>query len=59
MKKILFALFAVVAMYACSGERGYINYRGLSMGMSAKLMVDSIQQKLPNLWLETTKYEDR
>jgi len=59
MKKILLAAMAVVMMSACSGERGYINYRGLTMGMPAKQMVDSIQQKLPNLWLDTTKYEDR
>ena len=59
MKKIMLAAMAVVLMCACSGERGYINYRGMTMGMSAKLMVDSIQQKLPNLWLDTTKYEDR
>ena len=59
MKKILIALVAVAAMYACSGERGYIDYRGMTMGMSAKSMVDSIQQKLPNLWLDTTKYDDR
>jgi hypothetical protein len=59
MKKLIFAFAALCLMFACSGERGYINYRGLSMGMSAKSMVDSIQQKVPNLWLDTTKYEDR
>ena len=59
MKKILLAAMAVLLMCACSGEREYLNYRGLSMGMSAKQMADSIQQKLPNLWLDTTKYEDR
>ena len=59
MKKLIFAFAALCLMAACSGERGYINYRGLTMGMSAKLMVDSIQQKVPNLWLDTTKYEDR
>ena len=65
MKKHLFffiysLLFSgIAALTSCSGERGYIDYRGLTMGMSAKQMVDSIQQKLPNLWLDTTKYEDR
>ena len=59
MKKLIFAFAALCLMAACSGERGYINYRGLTMGMSAKSMVDSIQQKVPNLWLDTTKYEDR
>ena len=59
MKKLMFAFVAVVAMCACSGERGYINYRGVSMGTPAKQMVDSILKKLTNLWLDTTKYEDR
>ena len=65
MKKHLFffiysLLFSgIAALTSCSGERGYIDYRGLTMGMSARQMVDSIQQKLPNLWLDTTKYEDR
>ena len=59
MKKLIFAFAALCLLAACSGERGYINYRGLTMGMSAKSMVDSIQQKVPNLWLDTTKYEDR
>ena len=59
MKKNLLAVVAVIAMCACSGERGYIDYRGLSMGMPAKQMVDSLLQKMPNLWLDTTKFEDR
>ena len=59
MKKILFAAMAIVMMCACSGERGYIDYRGLSMGMKASQMLDSIQQKVPNLWLDTTNYADR
>ena len=45
--------------FACSGERGYIDYRGLSMGLPAKQMVDSLLQKMPNLWLDTTKFDDR
>ena len=43
MKKTLFALVAFCLLCACSGEREYINYRGLSMGMSAKAMADSLQ----------------
>jgi len=54
---LLFSGFATLT--SCSGERGYIDYRGVSMGSPAKQMVDSIQQKLPHLWLDTTKYEDR
>ena len=51
MKKILLAVVAVIAMCACSGEREYLNYRGMSMGMSAKKMVDSLQ--LQGLALDT------
>ena len=51
MKKILFAVVAVIAMCACSGEREYLNYRGMSMGMSAKSMVDSLE--LQGLALDT------
>ena len=59
MKKMLLAAAAaVVMMCACSGERGYINYRGMSMGLPASKVVDSLQMKVPNLWLDTTKYED-
>jgi hypothetical protein len=60
MKKMLLAVSAaVLLMCACSGERGYLDYRGLSMGMPASKMVDSLQLKMPNLALDTTKYEDR
>ena len=43
MKQTMLALLAVILLGACSGEREYINYRGLSMGMSAKAMADSLQ----------------
>ena len=59
MKKMLIAAVAAVVMCACSGERGYINYRGMSMRLPASKIVDSLQMKVPNLWLDTTKYEDR
>ena len=55
---LLAAAAAVVMMCACSGERGYINYRCMSMGLPASKSVDSLQMKVPNLWLDTTKYED-
>ena len=45
MKKFFLAVLAVVALFACSGEREYITYRGMSLGMSAKLMSDSLQQQ--------------
>lgn len=51
MKKILLAVMAVLAMCACSGEREYLDYRGMSMGMSAKKMADSLQ--LQGLALDT------
>ena len=59
MKKLsVFCLGCLsLLFFACSGEREYINYHGLSMGMSAKAMVDSLQQR--GLALDTTKYEDR
>ena len=57
MKKIMFALAAFCLMCACSGEREYLNYRGMSMGTAASVMVDSLQQQ--GLVLDTTKYSDR
>lgn len=45
MKKLIFAFAVLCMMCACSGEREYLNYRGLSMGMSAKDMADSLQQQ--------------
>ena len=41
--------------FACSGEREYINYRGLSMGTPASKMADSLLAKLPNLAVDTNK----
>ena len=55
MKKILLAAMAVLLMSACSGEREYLNYRGLSMGMSAKQMADSLLAKIQNLAVDTHK----
>lgn len=45
MKKILLAAVAAVLMCACSGERGYLDYRGLSMGLPARQVADSLQQR--------------
>ena len=55
MKKMFLAVMAAVLMCACSGEREYLNYRGLSMGMPASKMTDSLLQKLPNLAVDTNK----
>lgn len=57
MKKIMTTVVGLVALIACSGERGYIDYRGLSMGLPAKVLVDSLQTR--GLALDTTKYDDR
>ena len=51
MKKMIVGAIAAVLMCACSGEREYLNYRGMSMGMSAKSMVDSLE--LQGLALDT------
>ena len=48
---MIWAFVAVVMMCACSGERGYLDYRGLTMGMPASLMADSLQ--LQGLALDT------
>lgn len=45
MKKMIFAVMAFVMLCACKGEREYLDFRGLSMGMSAKAMCDSLQLK--------------
>ena len=44
MKKILFAVMTVVVMCACSGERDYPSYRGLSMGMPYQALYDTLLQ---------------
>ncbi len=38
-------MMAIVALSACKGEREYLDFRGLSMGMSAKSMCDSLQNR--------------
>ena len=45
----------VAALTSCSGERGYIDYRGMSMGMSARQMADSLLMKIQNLAVDTNK----
>ena len=55
MKKILLAAMAVLLMCACSGERQYLDYRGLSIGMSARQMADSLLAKMQNLAVDTHK----
>ena len=45
MKKLIFAVMAVVALCACNSEREYLEFRGLSLGMSAKSMCDSLQSR--------------
>lgn len=45
MKKLFFAALVLTGLCACNGEREYLDYRGMSMGMSAKAMCDSLQQQ--------------
>ena len=42
MKKLILAAVIVVSLCACKGEREYLDFRGLSLGMSAKAMCDSL-----------------
>jgi len=56
MKKLIMAFAALCLMCACSGEREYLNYRGMSMGISAKQMADSLQQQ--GLALDTAHSTD-
>ena len=53
---MFFAVVAAVLMCACSGERGYLDYRGLSMGLPAKQVADSLQQR--GLALDTAHSTD-
>jgi hypothetical protein len=56
MKKTFMAFVAVtILMCACNSERGYNNYRGMSMGMSARQLVDSLQLQFPHLAIDTAK----
>lgn len=45
MKKILFAAFAALALCSCSGEREYLDYKGLSMGLPAGQFLDSLKAR--------------
>ena len=45
MRKLFYAFMAVVMMCACSNEREYLSFHGLSLGMPAKAMSDSLQEQ--------------
>ena len=45
MKKILVALVAIAAFWACSSEKKELTYRGLSMGLPFQAFIDSLQQR--------------
>lgn len=45
MKKLLFAAFAALALCSCNGEREYLDYNGLSMGLPAGQFIDSIKAR--------------
>lgn len=42
MKKLLIATAAALALCACSSEKKYLTYQGISMGIPAKVMEDSL-----------------
>ena len=41
MKRLIFACLVAMALVGC-GEREYLDYKGLSMGMSARAFADSV-----------------
>ena len=46
MKKLFVAVVAIAALCACgSGEKKYLDYRGLSMGMPFKTFCDSLMAR--------------
>lgn len=45
MKKIVLAAMALVLICSCSGEREYLDYRGLSMGLPYKSFADSLSKQ--------------
>ena len=55
MKKMLLAAVAAVLMCACSGEREYLNYHGLSMGMPASKMADSLLLQMQHVVVDTNE----
>lgn len=57
MKKLTFLFVAFAMLCACSGEREYISYKGLSMSLSAKAVADSLQQR--GLALDTNKTDEQ
>ena len=57
MKKILVAVVAFLALCACSSEPAYLNYRGLSMGMSFKAFHLVLAQQNDTLKMIQETYE--
>ncbi len=57
MKKLLLAFVAIISLCACNGEREYLDFRGLSMGMPAKGMCDSLQAR--GFVLDTTLTDEQ
>ena len=45
MKKILVAVVAIAALWACNSEKKDLSYRGLSMGLPFQTFIDSLQQR--------------
>lgn len=55
LKKMMLAAFAAVTLSACSGDREYLDYRGVSMATPCKAFVDSMTRQ--GLVVDTSNHE--
>ncbi len=57
MKKLMLATVAAITLSACSGEREYLDYRGVSMATPCKAFVDSMKKQ--GLAIDTAAQQDK
>ena len=55
LKKMMLAAVAAVTLSACSGDREYLDYRGVSMATPCKAFVDSMPRQ--GLVVDTSNHE--
>ena len=55
LKKMMLAAVAAVTLSACSGDREYLDYRGVSMATPCKAFVDSMTRQ--GLVVDTSNHE--
>ena len=55
LKKMMLAAVAAVTLSACSGDREYLDYRGVSMATPCKAFVDSMARQ--GLVVDTSNHE--